>query len=431
MQVADNGTGISLEDFKLLGERYATSKAHCLSDLENLRHYGYRGEALASTTEVSGTVEVSSRHRASQRTHTKMFHNGKPVSVAASQTPRPSVGTTVTVHDFFYNLPVRRGVISEALELERVQRAVQCSALINPSVSFTLRNDKTGQYLLQAPRTNSVLGRFAQLYGQERARPMKEHDVASGDCFIKGHISTEGHHSKALQFVYVNKRIVKRTQLHAAANGLLASSLLTKKVPRLSKVDDKVAPREVQTGRTVAPVFILQLTCPLSQFDITLEPTKTLIEFKEWDLVLEGVRRLVLEFLEESGLALGPCHVILTPEGESDGRSERGIEGESERRSDGRSATSSPVALEGEGYLGLKEANMPARMKSSKVVKRRVMLSGLSSAISHVSEAESPSATTGTSSGLLLWEEGGGLLMVVKFAFNSNCVVPFMLFYVH
>ena len=61
MQVADNGTGISFEDFKLLGERYATSKAHCLSDLEHLRHYGYRGEALASTTEVSGTVEVSSR----------------------------------------------------------------------------------------------------------------------------------------------------------------------------------------------------------------------------------------------------------------------------------------------------------------------------------------------------------------------------------
>lgn len=378
MQVADNGTGVSFEDFKLLGERYATSKAHCLSDLEHLRHYGYRGEALASTTEVSGTVEVSSRHRASQQTYTKMFHNGKSVSVTVSQTPRPSKGTTVTAHDFFYNLPVRRGVISEALELERVQRAIQCSALINPSVSFTLRNDKTGQCLAHAPRTNSVLNRFAQLFGQERTRSMKEHDVTSGDYSIKGHISTEGHHSKSLQFVYVNKRVVKRTQLHAAANSLLANSLLTKKVPRLSKTDDKVA-LSGHTGRTSVPIFILQLTCPPSQFDITLEPTKTLIEFKEWDVVLEALQRLVVEFLEENGLAVGLCHEILNLEGGSEGGS----------------ATSSPVAPEFEEDLDRQEAIMPARMQSSKVVKRRVMQSGLSSAISHVSEVESVSALTG------------------------------------
>lgn len=111
----------------LIGQRYATSKCHTLADLDHsLQHLGYRGEALASTIDCSGTVEILSRHHQSQQSYSKLFHHGKPIPVTLSSEQRPSVGSTITVHDFFYNLPVRRKAMSEVLEMESIRHTLLC-----------------------------------------------------------------------------------------------------------------------------------------------------------------------------------------------------------------------------------------------------------------------------------------------------------------
>ena len=77
-------------------------KCHTLADLEhNLQHLGYCGEALASIINCTGTVEICSRHCISQQTYSKLFLHGRPMSLTSSSNPRPSVGTTLTMHDFF------------------------------------------------------------------------------------------------------------------------------------------------------------------------------------------------------------------------------------------------------------------------------------------------------------------------------------------
>uniref|UniRef100_A0A3B4GZV5 Histidine kinase/HSP90-like ATPase domain-containing protein n=1 Tax=Pundamilia nyererei TaxID=303518 RepID=A0A3B4GZV5_9CICH len=48
IQVIDNGAGMSAEDMACVGNRYHTSKCTSVADLDNLRWYGFRGEALAS-----------------------------------------------------------------------------------------------------------------------------------------------------------------------------------------------------------------------------------------------------------------------------------------------------------------------------------------------------------------------------------------------
>lgn len=53
LAVEDDGTGIELSDMDLLLERYATSKIKTDQDLYHLESYGFRGEALASISEVS------------------------------------------------------------------------------------------------------------------------------------------------------------------------------------------------------------------------------------------------------------------------------------------------------------------------------------------------------------------------------------------
>jgi len=63
VQVKDNGTGIGVEDRRLLCKRGFTSKIRTLEDLEQLggTFLGFRGEALASVAELSDSVTFTTR----------------------------------------------------------------------------------------------------------------------------------------------------------------------------------------------------------------------------------------------------------------------------------------------------------------------------------------------------------------------------------
>lgn len=63
IQVKDNGQGITPEDRGLLCRRSCTSKIRDLNDLHNIggRSLGFRGEALASAVEISGSVVITTR----------------------------------------------------------------------------------------------------------------------------------------------------------------------------------------------------------------------------------------------------------------------------------------------------------------------------------------------------------------------------------
>src|ERR671920_1780973 len=52
MRVEDNGCGMSRDDALLALERHATSKIVEAADLDRLRSYGFRGEALPSIASV-------------------------------------------------------------------------------------------------------------------------------------------------------------------------------------------------------------------------------------------------------------------------------------------------------------------------------------------------------------------------------------------
>ena len=63
IRVKDNGHGIAPDDRTMICQKYCTSKIRSYHDLENVggRSLGFRGEALASAAELSGSLTITTR----------------------------------------------------------------------------------------------------------------------------------------------------------------------------------------------------------------------------------------------------------------------------------------------------------------------------------------------------------------------------------
>src|SRR5688572_29370795 len=72
IQIADDGVGMTREDAELSVERHATSKLNELEDLDKLKTYGFRGEALAAIASVSQFEMRTRRHNEELGTFLKL-----------------------------------------------------------------------------------------------------------------------------------------------------------------------------------------------------------------------------------------------------------------------------------------------------------------------------------------------------------------------
>ncbi|XP_029982800.1 DNA mismatch repair protein Mlh3 isoform X2 [Sphaeramia orbicularis] len=302
VQVIDNGAGLSSEDMEYVGNRYHTSKCHSVEDLEHLRFYGFRGEALASIVSLATLVEISSRTNSSVKTHVRIFKDGKGLAVFEAETSRPSAGTTVVICNFFHNMPVRRKRMDAILESERIRHRVEAISLMHPSVSFTLKNDCTGVMTVQLPKARNTYHRFVQIHSLGRAQKLGEISYTHRQFEVIGYIGREGHYNNSLQFLYVNDRLLLKTRIHKLLNFLLRRLSSTNQ--KNDNPDGQSATKSPKHKRSQEQygVYIVNIKCSYSEYDICLEPAKTLIEFKDWDGLLVCVEEAVKAFLKRENL---------------------------------------------------------------------------------------------------------------------------------
>ncbi len=150
--VSDNGTGIDYKELPLAVERFTTSKIRSYQDLNNLKTYGFRGEALYAISQVSKlTIKSSCGGKFGGRLVVKA---GKVIDY----TPIPyGKGTTVEVEELFFNVPVRRKAVGRK-EKRLLEVVVETYALSNPNVTFKL-NDKVFPASSLDERLNQVVGK--------------------------------------------------------------------------------------------------------------------------------------------------------------------------------------------------------------------------------------------------------------------------------
>ncbi|XP_078090693.1 DNA mismatch repair protein Mlh3 isoform X2 [Mustelus asterias] len=303
VQVADNGAGLERAALELAGTRYHTGRGGSNGLLPGP---GGHGEALASIAHLSGLLEIVSRPQGSSQTWVKLFRNGQARLVYEAEMGRPSPGTTVTICNLFYQLPVRRRRLGRPLEWEQIRRRVQALSLLHPGVSFTVRDDASatagGSLVVRLPKASSLQTRFAQIHGPQKAAALARLQHSSGGFQLSGFISRQGHHSKAQRLVFVNGRLVLKTRIHKELDLLLRRHSL------ICRPEPGTGPRG---GLDLHPIYIINIHCDRNEYDACWETNRTLLEFSAWNLLIsclgEGVRafllqeRLLMEPTEEQG----------------------------------------------------------------------------------------------------------------------------------
>ncbi|KAI1895512.1 hypothetical protein AGOR_G00107020 [Albula goreensis] len=302
VQVIDNGSGMDREDMERVGKRYFTSKCSSLEDLENLRFYGFRGEAVASIASLATLVEIASRSGQSVKTFVKIFKDGKGMDVFESENSRPSAGTTVVICNFFYNMPVRRKRMDAVLECERIRQRVEAISLMHPSISFTLKNDCTGAMVVQLSKARNMYYRFVQIHGLTKAQKLREISMSHSQFEMSGYIGLEGHYNNSLQFLFVNSRLILKTRIHKLLNFLLKKMSSSSRQNGSPSYSAAIGSTKHRTGAELHGVYIINIKCHYSEYDVCLEPAKTLIEFKDWNGVLSCIEEGIKEFLTRENL---------------------------------------------------------------------------------------------------------------------------------
>ncbi|XP_012469203.1 DNA mismatch repair protein MLH3 isoform X1 [Gossypium raimondii] len=281
VKVVDDGSGISRDGLVLLGERYVTSKLNHLSDLDAASSsFGFRGEALASVSDVA-LVEIVTKAYGRPNGYRKVIKGSKCLYLGIDD-DRKDTGTTVVVRDLFYNQPVRKKQMlsSPKKVLHSVKKCVFRIALVHPMVYFNLIDIESEDELLSVHPSSSPLPLLMSGLGIEDCACLQKLNASDGSLKLSGYISgpCDDFTSKAFQYVYINSRLVCKGPIHKLLNNMATSFE--------SLHPEKKANNWTKNGKRsrsqVVPSYIINISCPPSLYDLTFEPSKTYVEFKDW-----------------------------------------------------------------------------------------------------------------------------------------------------
>lgn len=176
MRVEDNGKGMSPDDALLCLERHATSKIRCARDLDEVRTFGFRGEALPS---IASVARFTLRTRSADLEHGTevLINGGKLLDKKDCGMP---VGTMIEVAQLFNSVPARRKFLkTDATETAHITYNCRLFAIANPQVGFRVIED--GRLLFQSTAGLTLDERIRQIWGGTLAKDLIAVDYADPD----------------------------------------------------------------------------------------------------------------------------------------------------------------------------------------------------------------------------------------------------------
>ncbi len=269
IKVEDDGEGIDTEDIDLVLERYATSKIVDEEDLYSISSYGFRGEALASISEVSRlTIQTKRANSTIGQSLTKI---GNEIHVKG-MTFAGGHGTTVIVEDLFYNTPVRQKFLkSSQTEYFYCHDLFVNFALIHWDKRWVLKKD--GKIVFDLPAASDLITRFGSIFKKERESNVHVMDFDGAPLRMYGVLS-----DASLTFgspenirIFVNARPVQ--------DRILKKALLT------------AYERQITPG--TYPLALLFVDIDPEHVDVNVHPRKLEVRFADPGSIYQAVKMAV------------------------------------------------------------------------------------------------------------------------------------------
>ncbi|KAJ3181338.1 DNA mismatch repair protein [Gaertneriomyces sp. JEL0708] len=308
VQVTDDGSGITPSDLKLLGQRYATSKA---GNQNTCTSFGFRGEALASISEIA-RIEIITRSTAGSQTFTVHLKDGKQLFFGLAPFGRRR-GTTIIVRDIFHRYPVRQKSLLGKGTMIAIRRSLEPIALLAYKTSITLIDQNRDFKVFATRRSDSHQSMFRQLFGFGLAQDLVPVRKARRGYEIHGFISRTGFANRYHQYIFVNGHLMNACELHKIVydsiskssfgcaeedEGVLSFNSLEMDFSSKGRLKKSKYSKRMRSDH---PVFFLLLTCPADTYDILLDPMKNRVQFRNWSDVMHLLNTCVEEFLLQEG----------------------------------------------------------------------------------------------------------------------------------
>jgi DNA mismatch repair protein PMS2 len=308
VEVQDTGKGIPPEDFETVALKHYTSKLSTYEDLTSLDTFGFRGEALSSLCALSKFHIITARAEDGAVGRKLDFETSgqlKGNSVIAAQK-----GTTVSVENLFYNLPVRRKELEKNIKREynKVVAHLHAYACISVGVRFAVTNQmpKAKKITVFSTKANTTTKEnITNVFGAKTILALVKLDLhlemepsngpstqsarnwstqtidRSREVHVQGYISKpvfgEGRQAPDRQMFFVNSRPCGLPQITKAVNEVYKSF-------NVSQV----------------PFVFANLVMDTNAYDVNVSPDKRSIMLHDQTTLLESLKASLTELFEQT-----------------------------------------------------------------------------------------------------------------------------------
>ena len=272
IKVSDNGSGFSEEDLEVAFLRHSTSMLEKIEDLEKIRTLGFRGEALASISNIS-KIKLMTKREEDLAGNSLLIENGKIIKKNKVGMPR---GTTFVISDVFYNTPVRKKFLRKDLtEINNIIDIVQKIALSNNNIKFTLIRD--GKIILNTGSDKDPINRIYSILGSEIASSLNEGSFESENYKIRGFFSDNKlfRSNRDSQYIFVNGRFIRNINLSRAVEKNYHSLIPLNRYP----------------------VFVLFIDIDPKLIDVNIHPKKNEIKISNENILCALLAEIVEEVI--------------------------------------------------------------------------------------------------------------------------------------
>lgn len=256
MIVEDNGDGIRFEELPLAITHHATSKIYSIEDLDSIYTLGFRGEALASISDVTN-LEIVSKSADENNGGKIIVEAGK---IIEHKPAAASKGTKIIAKNLFFNIPARYKFLKHtSREFYLIKEVFDMEALVQPNISMKLKNnDKIVHSYLKANNLKERIEDYLNdnnIFSNLIETNIEKENISIYGLFSNSKISQS---MRKNNFIFLNNRPIENRVIYYAIKNAYSNAI----------------PRERY------PFFFLYINIDCGKIDVNVHPSKKEVRIK-------------------------------------------------------------------------------------------------------------------------------------------------------